>query len=90
MVAPLCIASRYEDGFKHCVEASVAGAEALRRRKIDARPIPCAVKAVHETEASTLTIGFTRKQLYERMNATAGAASPVRGVADRGGARCAR
>lgn len=68
LVAPLCIASRYEDGFKHCVEASVCGASALRRRRIDARPIPCAVVALGEGEASALTIGLTPRQLHERID----------------------
>lgn len=68
LVAPLCIAARYEDGFKHCVEASVCGAAALRRRKVDARPIPCAVLAMGDGEASGLTIGLTPRQLYERVD----------------------
>jgi hypothetical protein len=67
-VAPLCIAARFDDGFKHCVEASVAGAEALNRRKgIKARPMPCAVAVRHVDSDVTLTIGFASRQIYDRL-----------------------
>ena len=78
LVAPFCIASRYEDGFKHCVEASVSGAAALRKRNIKARPIPCAVfaRAASEDGETALSIGFSPKQLYDRMDRSAGPPPP--------------
>ncbi|MGD0680317.1 MAG: hypothetical protein ABSC94_33495, partial [Polyangiaceae bacterium] len=72
-VAPFCIAARFEDGFKHCVEASVAGAEALKRRAgIKARAIPCAVTLQHAESDVTLTIGFTARQIYDRLSEAEG------------------
>ncbi len=70
MVAPLCIAARYDDGFKHCVEASVAGANALKRRRgIKARAIPCAVVVQHAESDVIVTIGFAPRQIYDRLPA---------------------
>jgi hypothetical protein len=63
--APFAIASRYEDGFRHCVEASVAGAGALRRFKVPARPVPCAVILLHDRGEAALTIGFSPRQVYD-------------------------
>lgn len=76
LVAPLCIAARYEDGFKHCVEASVCGAAALRRRRIDARPVPCAVVTLGEGEALAFTIGLSPRQLYERVDSASAERPP--------------
>jgi hypothetical protein len=76
LVSPFCIAARYEDGFKHCVEASVCGAAALGKRKIRARAIPCAVLAFGKDETSGLSIGFSRRQLYDRMDPRDGPLPP--------------
>jgi hypothetical protein len=68
LVSPLAIAARYDDGFGHCVEASVAGAAALRRHGIDkAKPVPCSVLVERDDGASTLTIGYSARQLYDQL-----------------------
>lgn len=66
LVAPFCILSRYEDGLRHCVEASVSGAAELVRRRITARPIPCAAIATIDSSPASFTIGLTPRQLYDR------------------------
>jgi hypothetical protein len=72
LVAPLTIVARYDDGLKHCVEASVAGAKALARRNIKARAIPCAVVGFHGAGQRGLSIGYSPRQLYERMEKSGG------------------
>jgi hypothetical protein len=66
-VAPLAIAARFEGGLKHCVEASVAGAEVLRRRHIKVKPIPCSVMVYRDDRAFALSVDFNDRQLYDRI-----------------------
>jgi len=76
LVAPFCVAARYDDGFKHCVETSVSGAAALRRRHIIAQPVVCAVMVFKEDGTSGLTIGLSPRQIYDRARASDGPSLP--------------
>jgi hypothetical protein len=69
LAAPFAILARFE-GLAHCVEASVAGANALREYGFKVKTAPCAVRLVNREAASSLTIGYSRRQIYERLTAT--------------------
>jgi hypothetical protein len=62
LAAPFCMASRYED-MCHCVEASEAGARALRKYKVKARILPCAVMGVNAARDRCVSIGVPASTL---------------------------
>lgn len=66
LASPYCLAARY-DNLKHCVEASVSAAAALRRRNIKARAVPCAVWMRSPDGDRCLSIGLTPRFLYDRL-----------------------
>lgn len=66
LASPVCLAGRFEDGWAHCLEASVYGARALERRNIKARPVPCAVLGVNDANTRNLSLGLTGREIFER------------------------
>ncbi len=68
LAAPVCLASQFENGLAHCVEASICGAIALTSRKLEARAIPCAMIGVNESQGIDMAVGLTAKEVYERMS----------------------
>lgn len=66
LASPICLAFRFEDNFAHCIEASVSGAEALRRREIEARALPCAVLVKSTNGMQGWSLGLNPRQIYDR------------------------
>lgn len=69
VASPLCLAAHFEDGLAHCVEASISGAAALRRRKIQAQAIPCAIVGSRDGDVS-FAVGLSARGVYEFVEAT--------------------
>lgn len=64
LASPIFLASRFEDGLGHCLEASIGGVGALYRRGIAARVLPCAV-VVRSVEAGRCwSAGLSPSQIY--------------------------
>jgi hypothetical protein len=64
MAAPWALAPRFKD-LGHCAEASVGGAGALRRRRIDARVIPCAFMACDPSgDGFSMSVGHSAESAY--------------------------
>ncbi len=55
----------------HCMEASVVGTRILRAQGIEARPLPCAVRATDEATCC-LTSGYTQAELRAMAEALGG------------------
>lgn len=67
MVSPIILALRYEDGLNHCIEASICAAEALTRRQITTRVVPCFAVAVHQRQRNLLIpVGLSPKEMYDQ------------------------
>ena len=65
MASPLILVLRYQDGLNHCIEASICAGEALARRKITTRVVPCfAVATLRTSQNSAIPIGLTPRQMY--------------------------
>lgn len=60
---PFCLVPRFDDGLAHCIEVSVCGAEVLRRQRIVARTLPCAVVVTGEL-GQGWSLGLNPRQLY--------------------------
>lgn len=64
LAAPWALAPRFGD-LAHCVEASIGGVGALRRRKIDAKTTTCAVVAGDGApNLCAMYVGHTRKSAH--------------------------
>lgn len=72
LAAMYAIPARFSDGLAHCMEASVAGVGALRRRNIDARVIPCALLGVQVDRGIQIAVGLTAHEVYERLDRSRG------------------
>lgn len=66
VASPLALAAQFEDGLGHCVEASISGAAALRRRKIKARAVPCAIMGVKDG-GDLFSVGLSARDAYNIM-----------------------
>ena len=63
IASPVALAMHFEDGFNHCVEASISGAAALRRRKIKAEAIPCAILGA-KADGDFFSVGLSAGDVY--------------------------
>lgn len=77
LAAMYAVPSRFEDGLAHCMEASVAGAAALRRRGLNARALPCAILGVHFERGVQFAVGLTAEEMYARVDRSAGNVPPL-------------
>lgn len=64
LASPICLASRFDDGLGHCLEASIGGAGALSRRGIEARVLPCAVVVQSAGAGRCWSAGLSPSQIY--------------------------
>ncbi|MDI1450013.1 hypothetical protein [Polyangium sp. 6x1] len=67
MASPWCMAARYAD-LAHCIEASMGGVGALKKHRIDARPLPCVVVAGNPRageQGYVHALGHTAESAYE-------------------------
>lgn len=63
MASPFGLANHVEDGVAHCVKVSMSGAAALRRRKIQAEAIPCAIIG-SKHENIPFFVGLSAKEIH--------------------------
>lgn len=69
IVSPIILALRYEDGLNHCIEASICAAEALTRRQITARVVPCFAVAAHRRKQNLIIpVGLSPREMYDQIN----------------------
>ncbi len=66
--SPFCLATFFENGLAHCIEASMSGAAVLTRHRIKAKAVPCCVGGNNNAEALSLSLGMTRRQVYDRFD----------------------
>lgn len=64
LASPILLASRFDDGLGHCLEASIGGAGALSRRGIEARVLPCAVVVQSAGAGRCWSAGLSPSQIY--------------------------
>lgn len=68
LAAPFALASRYENGLAHCVEASICGAAVLSKMKIKARAVPCAIMGANTELGVNLSVGLTAQEFHARLD----------------------
>lgn len=67
LASPYVFAARYEDFAERPIEAALAGAAALRKRKLDAKVAPCAIVGVNEAGTRRLAVGLSPREIYARL-----------------------
>lgn len=64
LAATYAIPTHFGDHLRHCGEASIAGAEVLRRRGLRARVLPCAVVGTAQARGVGFSVGLNGRELY--------------------------
>ena len=71
LAAPFALASRF-DSLAHCVEASMCGAAALRRKHIKATARPCALVGRMAPEGVQFSVGLDARDVYGMLSTAEG------------------
>ncbi len=68
LAAPFALASRFENGLAHCVEASICGAAVLSKMRIKSRALPCAIMGANTKLGVNLSVGLTAREVYDNLD----------------------
>lgn len=65
LAAFYALATHFEDGLRHCGEASIAAVAVLHRRGLRARVLPCAIVGAHTTHPYAFSVGLSAREVYQ-------------------------